>query len=183
VLAYVFWHAPSPGGDAAAYEEALTRFHRALGEAVPADFLDSSSHAVSDAPWMRGPGYEDWYRVADWAALGALNDAAVDARRRAPHDQVAAGAAAGSGAVYLLRAGRPSQDVTEQALWLEKPGGVPYQSFRERLERLVAGGVGGIWERQLVLGPAPEYCVMTGDGAAAAPAAATIVQRRALSSV
>jgi hypothetical protein len=183
VLAYVFWHTPSPGGDATTYEEALRGFHQALGGHAPGGFVGSTSHAIADAPWMHGPGYEDWYLVEDWAALGALNEAAVDARRRAPHDEVAAGVAGGSGAVYLLRAGRPSQDTTEEALWLEKPGGVTYGSFRERLEMLVAGGVGGIWERQLVLGPAPEYCVMTGDGAAAAPAAATIVQRRALSSL
>jgi hypothetical protein len=179
VLAYVFWHGPRQDGDAGAYERALGAFQRALLDAAPDGLLDCSSHAVEGAPWLPDPVYEDWYLLGDWAALGTLNHAAVDARRRSSHDALAAAAAAGAGGVYLLRSGPPRVHAADHALWHGKPPGVSYSDFRARLER-VAGDGGAIWERQLVLGPAPEYCVITDDGAAAAPVAATVVRRRTI---
>jgi hypothetical protein len=176
VLAYVFWHTPSHDGDSKDYEVALERFHGALTEASPDGFIGCSSHAVRGAPWLRDPLYEDWYLVESWAALGTLNEAAVDTRRRAPHDGLASAVAGGAGAVYMLRAGRPSVADAGEGLWFEKPPGTPYASFRDRLAALV-GERGGIWERQLALGPAPEYCAVDG-ASAAAPSAATVVSRR-----
>jgi hypothetical protein len=81
------------------------------------------------------------------------------------------------GGIYLLRAGRAAVDPPSPALWFDKPDGTSYADFRDRLDR-VAGDRGAVWERQMVLGPAPEYCAVTGNGPASAPVAATVVQRR-----
>ena len=177
VLAYVFWHTAPRDGDIAAYEQALTAFHETLADAAPPGFLGSMAYAVDGAAWQRPPLYEDWYLLADWNAVGVLNQAAVDARHGPAHDTVAAAARGGAGGIYALRAGDPSSPSRGPALWLDKPRGVPYQDFRERLTRLTAEE-GCVWERQLVLGPAPEYCAVTSADPAGAPVAATVVQRR-----
>src|ERR1700752_4970973 len=105
MLAYVFWHWRRPGGPAADYEALQRRFHAALGAAPPAGFLGSRSLAVMNAPWAAGGGeaYEDWYLVADSAALDPLNDAAISASRQAPHDAAAAAAAGGTAGLPRLR--------------------------------------------------------------------------------
>src|SRR3954466_131611 len=105
LLAYLFWHSHRPDGDPSRYEQALADFHGELAAAAPAGFHGSTAFAVEGATWMREPLYEDWYMVDDWAAVGTLNEAAVDARRRASHDTVAASARAGAGGVYMMRAG------------------------------------------------------------------------------
>jgi hypothetical protein len=176
-LAYVFWHTAPRDGDIPGYEQALAAFHHALGDAAPSGFVGSAGYAVDGAAWQRPPLYEDWYLLTDWAALGVLNEAAVDARRRGAHDAVAASARGGAGGIYLLCAGDPDPPPGGPAIWLDKPAGVPYPGFRERLARLTAEQ-GSVWERQLVLGPAPEYCAVTSSGPAGAPVAATVVQRR-----
>ena len=73
MLAYVFWHSPAVPERAPQYEERLAAFHRALQTAKPDGFLRSTAYRVHDGSWLPGaPGYEDWYEVADWAALGVL---------------------------------------------------------------------------------------------------------------
>jgi hypothetical protein len=178
MLAYVFWHKPAASGDIEAYESALTAFQRSLADVRPRGFVGCAAHALDGAPWLGGgPVYEDWYLLDSWQALGVLNEAAVDARRRGTHDAVAGAASHGSGGVFELRTGSHGVHLPDAVLWLDKPAGHPHADFRERLARL-AGDEGCVWERQLVLGPAPEYCVRTTAGPAAAPVAATVVQRR-----
>jgi hypothetical protein len=143
VLAYVFWHTASPAGDAAAYEEALARFQRALLDAVPSGFLGCSSHAVVDAPWLRGPGYEDWYLVEDWTALGELNAAAVAAARKGEHDAAARLAGEGWAGVWRLVRGAA-----------EPPAGVHWQAAAPEDD------AAPYWQRQMTLGPAPEFCIL-----------------------
>lgn len=177
MLAYVFWHAPRRNGDPAGYEQRIAEFHASLLGAPPTGLVCSATFAVDSVPWMPGSAYEDWYVVSDWGDLGQLNDAAVDPVRREAHDAVAAAAADGAGAVYRLRAGRPLVEDVPTALWLSKPDGASYPAFREQLAR-TAGEHGSAWERQLVLGPAPEFCVFVESGPASAPVAATVVHRR-----
>ena len=159
MLAYVFWHRPDAGADAAAYEQRLTAFHAALAEHPPPGFRGSAALRVQVAPWLRGdgPAYEDWYGVEDWAALGGLNAAAVRGARAEPHDAVAARAAAGAGAVYGLVDGPPVLDAV-RASWLAKPAGHDRDAFHAKL----AGPGRSVWMRQMVLGPAPEYVVRSG---------------------
>jgi hypothetical protein len=171
MLAYVFWHT-GPGDPA--YEEALSAFHTALADGGPPGFHSSFAYAVDGADWLPAPLYEDWYLVDGWADLGPLNDAAVDARRRGAHDAVALAARRGAGGVYLLRSGEP--EAAGPALWLHKRAWAPRAEILAGLALLGSG----VWERQLVLGPAPEFCVvgLTDRGGTAG---GTLVQRRRVS--
>ena len=153
-LAYVFWHAPAGDADLAAYEQRMHDFHAALG--VPG----SRTFRLERGPYDAAPPrlYEDWYPVADWAGLGTLNERAVSGARRPPHDAVAVHAIHGAGAVYGLLQGDPAAPIAE-ARWLAKPAGMPYALFHEELAATVPDAT--VWQRQMVLGPAPEYAVLT----------------------
>jgi hypothetical protein len=155
-LAYVFWHWSAEA--APDYAGRLAGFHRALASHPPTGFQSSRSFEVTSAPWLpRGAGFEDWYLIDDFAALGALNEAAVAGARREPHDRVAALAAGGAGGVYSLKAGGPSQE--RHASWFKKPAGTSYQALFERLAPVLERSGGALWQRQMVLGPAPEFCL------------------------
>jgi len=105
VLAYLFWHRPRPGSDTEGYEQALRVFHRSLAHRPPVGLRISSSFRVAELPWLAGPepqgtapagGYEDWYLLEDYAALGVLNEAAVGRGHRTAHDHAARGLGAGA---------------------------------------------------------------------------------------
>jgi hypothetical protein len=138
-LAYVFWHWPAANADRDAYEAVARRFHAALGRPGTATFR------LGRAPFDSGePPYEDWYPVADWAAVGELNDYAVTGDRKPPHDEIADASRKGAGAIFRrLGDGPPLHEVRFAAWTPARP---------ERLEN--------VWQRQLVLGPAPEYAVL-----------------------
>lgn len=152
-LAYVFWHAPSGDADVAEYEQRLRDFHAALE--LPGSRTFRLERAPHDAPPRV---YEDWYPVAGWQALGDLSDRAVTGARRTPHDAAAARAAHGAGGVYGLVQGAVDDPVT-QARWLAKPAGMAYGRFHEELVATAPGAT--VWQRQMVLGPAPEYAVLS----------------------
>jgi hypothetical protein len=145
VLAYVFWHRPREGVDRKQYEEALGSFHDSLENTSAAFRLDGLPFASQD-------GYEDWYLVDDWAALGELNVAAVDANHRGRHDAAAGLAGEGWGGVYALVRGPAEPPPT--ARWQPKPPSDPEVT---------------VWQRQMMLGPAPEYCVVDGAGTGRVP--------------
>jgi hypothetical protein len=147
VLAYLFWHRPGGAEELECYERRLVEFHRALRGAV----AESAAFRLERLPFGGGGGYEDWYLIDDWPDLGELNRAAVTGVRRAPHDAVARLAAEGWGAVYRLVRGVSA--VPDGARWTGKGRGESYESFLDR-ERADA-----VWQRQLVLGPAPEFCL------------------------
>src|SRR3954467_15606129 len=89
-LAYVFWHRPAEDVARSDYEERLRAFHATLES-------PSGSFRLHALPWKAVDGYEDWYLVEDWAALGELNEAAVAAARRGEDDAAARLAADGGG--------------------------------------------------------------------------------------
>jgi hypothetical protein len=162
MLAYLFWHRPAAGVERDAYEQALTRFHRSLAHAPPSGLRGSAAMRCERLPWLEGdgPGYEDWYVLDDWAALGVIEQAAVSRGHVSAHDAVAAHTGAGGGGVYELVEGSARSIAAERAVWVaSKPG-------RERLSLASLLGDGldaerdGLWRRSLVLGPAPEYCVL-----------------------
>jgi hypothetical protein len=136
VLAYVFWHRPGDDVARSDYEERLRAFHDKLE-------TPSASFRLHALPWKPVDGYEDWYLAEDWAALGALNEAALAAPRRAEHDAAAAASIAGWGGVYRLIDGAAE----------------PPEAVRWAHER---GEAQAVWQRQMVLGPAPEFCLAGG---------------------
>ena len=152
-LAYLFWHWPSGDADVAGYEQRMRDFHAAL------DLPGSRTFRLERAPYdgaLPQP-YEDWYPVADWQALGELNERAVSGARRSPHDAAAARSAHGAGGVYGLLQGNVEAPVAH-ACWLGKPEGMAYLDFHEELAATVPDAT--VWQRQMVLGPAPEYAVL-----------------------
>ena len=186
-LAYVFWHQPRSGVDPAGYESGMQRFHQRL-KAVPVPgFVDSWTLRVPDLPWLAGGGYEDWYLVDDFTALGVLAEHAVDRARTESHDAVARASGRGAGAVYALVAGEsgasgesgesgdsgaprePGESGGTASRsgwvgWFSKRDDVRYPQLRTGLTQLIVdGAVRSVWQRQLVLGPGPEFRVL-GDG-------------------
>jgi hypothetical protein len=140
-LAYLFWH---QAGEAEGYEERLRSFH----ESLPAP---SASFRLAELPFLSEPGYEDWYLVDGWEALGNLSRVALET---GTHDPVAAMSGHGWGGIWAPVAG--SAEIPDGAIeWLDKPRGVPYHEFFESL------GGDALWCRQLVLGPAPEVAIVS----------------------
>jgi hypothetical protein len=173
VLAYVFWHRPLHSDRREAYEQALIGFHRSLAHSPPVGTLASAAFRVAEAPLPpvpdgdggddEGPAYEDWYLVEDFAALGVLNEAAVGRGHHTSHDDVARRFGAGAGGLYALIEGEAcaaSLGETALAVWIARPPG----STRRALGELLGDGIdpahASLWRRQLVLGPAPEFCVL-----------------------
>jgi hypothetical protein len=178
VLAYLFWHRPIDSSDRAGYEQAQVGFHRSLHRAPPVGLCGSSVVRLAQLPFLAAEGagegapggvgaagYEDWYLVEDFAALGVLNGAAVGRGHRTAHDEAARHLGAGAGGLYALvegdhRAGRESVAEAELAVWVARPPG----SGRSVLGELLGDGMdprhASLWRRQLVLGPAPEFCLL-----------------------
>jgi hypothetical protein len=160
-LAYVFWHCPQAGSSAAGYQADLLAFHAELAADPPAGFVRSGSARLAAASWFAASAevYEDWYLVRDWAAVGTLNLGAVDAAHLISHDRVARQVAAGAGGIYLLRAG----DIADGhgfATWFAKPAGWSQADLDASLAALLNDGT-ALWQRQMVLGPAPEFCLQS----------------------
>jgi hypothetical protein len=91
-------------------------------------------------------------------ALEPLNEAAVTGARQRPHDSAAALAAGGTAGLYALRAGAAVETATHAA-WFGKPAGMRYPALFEELAPLVTASGAALWMRQMVLGPAPEFCL------------------------
>jgi hypothetical protein len=162
MLAYVFRHWPSLGLDRTDYEATHLEFQRSIANESPAGFHRSFVFRLVKASWIAatGPIYEDWYLVENFAALESLNEGAVSGKNRAPHDSIAQRASGGSGALYRLRAGEPHFAKARMALWFSKPRGLPYHEFYAGVPREALDSGGGLWERQMVLGPSPECCLL-----------------------
>ena len=162
-LAFVFWHRPMAGVAPEAYERGLAAFHRSLAEGRPEGFLGSRSYRISRPPFDNGGpwpvAYVDWYLLEDWSALGRLNHRAIRPPHQPSHDAVAAQSAHGQGSIYHLAEGRPSLDSDRFERWLAKPPGRATEEFARELRGDGAGAVGSVWQRQLALGPAPEFCL------------------------
>jgi hypothetical protein len=159
MLAYVFWHAPVSEIELAGYDALLLRFHAALAANPPTGFRRSFSTRTSRLPWLDADaGYEDWYLIADSAGLDPLDAAAVDARRRGVHDAAAQVARTGAGGLYRLVYGAPIEPA--QTVWFAKPVGRSYAQFAPVLDGLRREG-SVLLQRQMVLGPAPEYALQT----------------------
>ncbi len=166
MLAFLAWHRPAPGVAREHYESALERFHRSLAHQPPSGFRGSASARVEQLPWLDGAVYEDWFLIDDWAALGVLEEAAVSRGHITAHDAAAALTGAEATAVYRLLEGSADPGRASTAVWVSATRG----HERPALARLLADGIDaerdGLWQRCLVLGPAPEYCLLAGTAPA-----------------
>jgi hypothetical protein len=195
VLAYVFWHRPSDPSELEAYEQALSAFHRSLARSMPVGTRASAVFRVAELPWLppaSGPtqAYEDWYLLEDFAALGVLNEAAVGRGHSTAHDAVARRFGTGAGGLYGLIEGEPCARALRDAslsIWIARPPGSERRALGELLGDGMDPGHASLWRRQLVLGPAPEFCLLApelppGVGAERLPAGwtATVLDREVL---
>jgi hypothetical protein len=178
VLAYLFWHRPLESSDVAAYEQAQMGFHRSLHRAPPVGLCGSAVVRVAQLPWVPAQGadrgaYEDWYVVEDYAALGVLNGAAVGRGHRTAHDEAARLLGAGAGGLYALVEGERSEvgecaglesiGQASHAVWVARPPGSKHGIVGELLGDGMDRRHASLWRRQLVLGPAPEYCLLASE--------------------
>ncbi len=165
MLAYVFWHRAADGVHADAYERALVRFHHSLTENPPAGFCSSATLRAAELPWLGGEGlgYEDWYLVENWTALGVLEAAAVSRGHAGAHDGAARGMGRGTGAVYRLLEGTAKVEDVHSAVWVTRPAAAGGPQIAELLEDGFDPAVTALFGRCLVLGPAPELCLLNAE--------------------
>jgi hypothetical protein len=175
VLAYLFWHRAAAAVETGTYERELERFHRSLAHRPPSGFRSSAAFRIGELPWLAfgtagepttakpGAAYEDWYLIDDWAALGVLEEAAVSRGHISAHEAVAAHARGGAGAVYRLIEGSARIELAERAVWVNAAPRRERLSFGALLGDGMDPREGGLWQRCLVLGPAPEYCLLAGE--------------------
>ena len=189
MLAYIAWHSPAAGVGTAAYEQALQRFHRSLAHVPPSGFEGSCSfraelpqlapgdegrgaeaakdggqsrHGGQSRPGEQGStyGYEDWYLVDGWSALGGLEEAAVAGR-----------AALAVGAVYRLSEGHPELAEARISVWVAAARDHAAPALADLLGDGMDRASSTLWRRCLGLGPAPEYCLLAREAPpGAAPA-------------
>jgi len=162
MLAYVFWHWPQADVARIDYERRLLAFHRDLAQQRPPGFLGSSVLTLAGPlPWTPSVPrvYEDWYLLESSTGLDVLNDAALAGVRGPIHDNVAALAAGGTAGLYRLRGGTPAL-IAEAAHWFAKPTGMTYAGLSNLLAPACARPAAGLWGRQMVLGPTPEFCLL-----------------------
>jgi hypothetical protein len=163
VLAYVFWHRAGEGVAAEDYEAASLRFQRSLASQPPGGFVGSACLRADQLPWLGGggAGYEDWYVVEDFAALGVINEAALGRGHRTSHDGAARLSGEGAGGVYRLIDGSPDLDGIALATWISPPRGHHQPLLDDFLADGGEPGHASLWRRQMVLGPAPELCLLS----------------------
>ena len=136
-------------------------------------------HAVGVVADKPGEVFFPCKPVNKRAKSDALNDAAVSGARRMPHDRVAGLADGGAGGLYFLRMGEVS--AAAHAHWFAKPAGVSYAELYETIGRIIAGTGAALWERRMVLGPAPEFCLAADEPMSLpAPFEATRIERFAV---
>ncbi|GHO80535.1 hypothetical protein KSD_83060 [Ktedonobacter sp. SOSP1-85] len=164
MLAYVFWHQRASNVAREEYQEKLVAFHQVLQERQPQGFVGSLVLEMAQLPWMveGSEVYEDWYLVENSAALDPLDNAAVTEICREPHHQVARLANNGTGGLYRLKEGAINlTQVSEMhfATWFSKPSGMSYDKLYEILHQRQYDQQGILWQRQMTMGPALEYCL------------------------
>jgi hypothetical protein len=185
MLAYLSWHRAAAEVEPAAYEQALERFHRSLAHRPPSGFRGSASFRLAELPWLaaaadedddgngdddghgdpagRRAGYEDWYLLDDWGAVGVLEEAAVSRGHFTAHDRVAALAGIATGSVYRLIEGCARLDGAAVSVWVSRSPGHEHPSLSALLGDGMEPDLGGLWRRSLGLGPAPEFCLLASE--------------------
>jgi hypothetical protein len=174
MLAYLSWHRPATGVRQADYEHALERFHRSLAHQPPSGFRGSVALRLGELPWPvdqpagepSGPaGYEDWYLLDDWSAVGVLEEATVGRGHATAHDAVAGRAGLAAGSIYRLLEGSPKAAAASLAVWVAHQPRRDHPSLGDLLGDGIDPRRDALWRRCLGLGPAPEYCLLAAEAA------------------
>ncbi len=76
------------------------------------------------------------------------------------HDNVASQMEQGAGGLYGMAWGEPALPADSTVTWLTRPRGIQWQPVLEAVRRRVTNAA--VWRRQMVLGPASEFAVVTG---------------------
>jgi len=163
MLAWIFWHSRSSATPEAEYRTRLLEFHELLYGGEIDGFLGSRICRYPAVPWLPSPTevYEDWYFLRDSAALDRLDEAALDLHRQARHDAVARLASVAAAGLYRLRAGSDPATIA-RCYWMSKPLGETYDRFFARYRDRDPQSF-GLWGRQMVLGPTPEFVLTTAE--------------------
>ena len=164
MLTYVFWHQRDGKVAEEEYRAKLKVFHQILQQQKPQGFFFSTVLRMARLPWMAEGReiYEDWYFVKNSAALDPLDDAAVTGICQEPHHQIAQLAENGTGGLYRLKDGtvnRAQLAAIRYATWFNKPTGMSYQRLYELLHQSQVEQQGMLWQRQMTMGPALEFCL------------------------
>ena len=164
MLAYVFWHQRASAVAREEYQEKLVAFHQILQERQPQGFVGSMVLEMAQLPWMNEGSevYKDWHIVENSAAFDLLDEAAVTGICREPHNQVARLAGNGTGGLYRLKGG--TSDFSQLAgirfaTWFNKPDGMSYNQLYELLYQRPDEQQDILWQRQMTMGPALEFCL------------------------
>ncbi len=170
MLAYLSWHRAAAGVEQERYEQALEQFHRSLAHRPPSGLRGSATARLPELPWLApvaggegAPGYEDWYLLDDWAAVGVLEEAAVSRGHITTHDRVASLVGVATGSVYRLIEGCARLDGASIAVWVSRAPGHEHPSLSALLGDGMEPDLGGLWRRCLGLGPAPEFCLLAAE--------------------
>jgi hypothetical protein len=153
LLAYVFSHRPAHGVDSQAYEESLRQFHALLADAAPSGFITSRTFRIGDS-------YSDWYVLENSTALDVINAAAVSGSRAPAHDTAARMAADGIGKLLKLHAGEYFSGGGFEVRFA-KPPGMGYVDLYARVQAWTGAPEVSLWRRMMVLGPPPEFTIIT----------------------
>lgn len=163
MLAYVFWHQRASHINREAYQEKLLGFHQVLQKRQPQGFMYSTVLEISQLSWMTEGSevYEDWYLVENSAALDPLDEAAVTGICREPHLQIALLGSHGTGGLYRLKDEALDLALVAEiryATWFSKPAGMSYEALYALFHQSQHAQQGILWQRQMTMGPALEFC-------------------------
>jgi hypothetical protein len=160
MLHFVFFHWPQLTVDRGVYKERLMHFHERLREALPrAGYPGSVVFEMDNPPGVlfQGRLFSDWYAVNAWNFIERFKTTAVG-EVVTEHNAVAQWMAGGAGAMYDVRGGTNAPPVAARSsYWFSKPPGMSYAALDAQLAPLIAMPDVTLWQRQLVLGPTPEF--------------------------
>ncbi|MGC8515980.1 MAG: hypothetical protein ACP5OC_07605 [Thermoplasmata archaeon] len=163
MIGYVFWHQKIDSVASSDYEKTLKDFHEKLMHAGIRGYLGSVSLKIEGAHWIgsKKSGYEDWYYMTDSGVIDILNHGAVSGDMMPIHNN-AAGLATGMHAgLYQLKSPSAKHKESQWCIWFSKPGGKSYDDFDRMIASAVPANSIDIWRRQMVLGPTPEFCIIS----------------------
>lgn len=166
MIVYAFWHAPRAGVDAAVYAARLVRFQEELERAtsgVTGLGQDPAAYRMAEVPWLNPApqAYLDLYVLPTTTEMQYLNQAAVSGDRTEPHRLIAELAGPGAGSLYEEWLGTVKASGMKHGYWFSKPAGMSYAQLKNLLADLE--NKAAVLRRMMVLGPSPEFWVLSQD--------------------